>query len=377
MAQYFLGLKALSLKREKRYPIIMKRQNLYIAVIFAAVCLLAGQAAFAQKNLGRAVRRLANSKAEQTALADMFKASSVVKNSSKKAGKNLSKAAAFVEENPEVLNAINKALTKSQGELLSSYKVDTRVFLTDKFRAHFSASEGNPIVFLNISHGSSLGAMELFNKLGNVMNNRRMYIQTQEGGLVVLFKNYSKELNADLEELMKAFALSGKYNFVQAANLRTNMLYLFSSNGKKAIHPMTETDLVEFSRVLGRDMQPGRTFRPLTPAAKLKAIRFMQHNVLANDPSAAMVVLENRGVVKLAGQFPVRQAVLVKVTTPFVTQDLTNTIWNRASGDNLNWEQQVFFQNGDFGDDLLLQTAVDNLFQALKYNYRLIVHSSR
>lgn len=87
MAQYFLGLKALSLKREKRYPIIMKRQNLYIAVIFAAVCLLAGQAAFAQKNLGRAVRRLANSKAEQTALADMFKASSVVKNSSKKAGK--------------------------------------------------------------------------------------------------------------------------------------------------------------------------------------------------------------------------------------------------------------------------------------------------
>lgn len=146
-----------------------------------------------------------------------------------------------------------------------------------------------------------------------------MYIQTQEGGLVVLFKNYSKELNADLEELMKAFALSGKYNFVQAANLRTNMLYLFSSNGKKAIHPMTETGLVEFSRVLGRDMQPGRTFRPLTPAAKLKAVRFMQHNVLANDPSAAMVVLENRGVVKLAGQFPVRQAVLVKVTTPFAT----------------------------------------------------------
>ena len=372
----------------------MKKQNIYVAMIFAAACLVTGPAAFAQKNVGLALRRLANSPAERSALADMFKASKTLKESVKKASsvklepialsasrkadlkRFSSKAAAFTLSEEGSKN-ISVAVEDARKAAASTYQVDTRVFLTDKFHSHFSATEGNPVVFLNISRGSSVGAFELFEKLGNTMINRRMYIQTEEGGLIALFKNYEDSLNPKMEKIMRGFAASGKYNFVQAVNLQTNASYLFSSKGKDAYHTMSEQDLAQLSQLLGRDSQPGRTFRPLTPAAKTNAIRFMQHHVFANDPSAAMVVIAESDIQKLAAQFPVRHAVLVKITTPFATKELTNAIWNRFGAENLNWEQSVFFQNGDFGDDLLLQTAVPELRQILKYDYRMIVHSSR
>ena len=373
----------------------MKKHNVYVAMIFAAACLVTGPAAFAQKNVGQALRRLANSPAERNALSDMFKASKTLKESVKKASsvelepialsasrkadlkRFSSKAAAFSALSEEGSKNISVAVEDARKAAASTYQVDTRVFLTDKFHSHFSATEGNPVVFLNISRGSSVGAFELFEKLGNTMINRRMYIKTEEGGLIALFKNYEDGLNPEMEKIMRGFAASGKYNFVQAVNLRSNASYMFAANGKEAYHTMSEQDLAQLSQLLGRDSQPGRTFRPLTPAAKTKAILFMQHHVLANDPSAAMVVIAESDIQKLAAQFPVRHAVLVKITTPFATKELTNAIWNRFGAENLNWEQSVFFQNGDFGDDLLLQTAVPELRQILKYDYRMIVHSAR
>lgn len=364
-------------------------------MIFAAACLVTGQAAFAQKNLGQAVRRLANSQTERAALSDMFKASKTLKESVKKAAsvelepaafsasKNIdfekysSKAAAFSALSEKDTKLISSAVDRARDTALLSYTVDTRVFLTDGFRAHFSSNKGNPVVFLNISRASSVGVLELFDKLGKDMINRRMYIQTEEGGLVALFKNYEPELNTQMDQMMRGFAASGKYNFVQAVNLETKQMYMFSSKGNTSYHAMSDKDFQALSRLLGRDTQPGRFFRPLTPAAKTNAIRFMQHHVLANDPSAAMVVIAERDIQKLAAQFPVRQAVLVKITTPFATQELTNAIWNRFGGENLSWEQEVFFENGDFGDDILLQTAVPELRQILKYDYRMIVHTSR
>lgn len=373
----------------------MRTHKIYMAVIFTAACVLTGQAVFAQKNMGQAVRRLANSAAEKAALSDMFKGSSIIKQSVQKASsmklepvvgasskkpdfeRYSSKAAAFSALSEKDVKLVSAALEKAHNAAHASYTVDTRVFLTDKFRSHFSANEGNPVVFINISRGSSVGAVELFDKLGNVMTNRRMYIQTEEGGMVALFRSYEAELNPNIQNIMEGFAASGKYNFVQAVNLQTNSMYLFAGKGKKGFHPMSEEDKVEFARVLGRDTQMGRIFRPLTPEAKANAVRFMQHHVLENDPSAAMVVLENRAIQQLASQFPVRHAVLVKITTPFSTREITNTVWNRFSGNNLNWEQQVFFQNGAFGDDVLLQTASPELRQILKYDYRMIVHTSR
>lgn len=395
MAQVFVGPKALAALLQKRYLINMKKQNICVAMIFAAACLVTGQAAFAQKNLGQAVRRLANSQTERAALSDMFKASKTLKESVKKAAsvelepaafsaskkvdfeKYSSKAAAFSALSEKDTKLISSAVDRARDTALLSYTVDTRVFLTDGFRAHFSSNKGNPVVFVNISRASSVGVLELFDKLGKDMINRRMYIQTEEGGLVALFENYEPELNTHMEQIMRGFAASGKYNFVQAVNLKTKQMYMFSSKGNTSYHAMSDKDFQELSRLLGRDTQPGRFFRPLTPAAKTNAIRFMQHHVLANDPSAAMVVIAERDIQKLAAQFPVRQAVLVKITTPFATQELTNAIWNRFGGENLSWEQEVFFENGDFGDDILLQTAVPELRQILKYDYRMIVHTSR
>lgn len=362
-------------------------------LMLTAAGLVLGQAAFAQRNLGPAVRRLANSQAERSALSDMFKASKTLKESVKKASsvelepialsasrkadlkRFSSKVAAFSALSKEGSKNISVAVEDARKAAASIYQVDTRVFLTQPFRAHFSNDKANPVVFMNISADSSFGALELFNKLGNIMVNRRMYVQTEEGGLVALFKDFQPAAGKDA--MFKQLASSGKFKYVEAVNLRNNTLQSFLANGASSVRNLDEQALQELSRTLGTGQQALAIRRAASSEAQANALRLMHKTVLQEDPSAAMVMLTADDVQAVSAQFGPLQKVLVSVVTPFSARQGIQGLWNRFSTGNLSWEKKVFFQNGAYGDDLLLQTAVEPLRPILKYDYRLIVHSAR
>lgn len=362
-------------------------------LMLVAAGLVLNQAAFAQKNLGPAIRRLANSQAERSALSNMFKASKTLEESVKKASsvelepialsasrkadlkRFSSKAAAFSALSKEGFKNIYVAVEDARKAAASAYQVDTRVFLTKPFRAHFSNEKANPVVFMNIGAESSLGALELFDKLGNIMINRRMYVQTEEGGLVALFKDFQSAAGKDA--MFEQLACSGKFKYVAAVNLRNNTLQSFLPNGTSSVRNLDENGLKELSQMLGADKQILAARQGVSRLYRLEGIGQLRQTVLQVDPSAAMVVITADGAQELAAQVGPGQKVLVAVTTPFDQQQQINSLWNRFSAQNLSWEQNVFFQNGAYGDDLLLQTAVEPLRHILKYDYRLIVHTAK